>query len=154
MQRFGKLISLLLLPLIAMIVYSSLMSYFFKAPPSWTFEMSLFFFGSFFMLGAAYCHSEKKHVAVDVLGRYLPPKWQRGLGIFIELIVLLVAIVFVYVSVPNAWQSTMMGERSVHQTPFNPPVWWFRWMIPIASTLIALQAFRDMLGHIFNKQEN
>ncbi len=72
MQRFGKLVSLLILPLIVGIVYSSLKSYIFNETPIWTFEVSLFLYGSFFMLGSAYCHFEKKHVAVDVLSHYLP----------------------------------------------------------------------------------
>ncbi|HOO88277.1 MAG TPA: TRAP transporter small permease subunit, partial [Synergistales bacterium] len=77
MKKFGRLISLLLLLLIAEILYSSLKSYFFKSPPIWSFEVSLFLYGSFFMLGAAYCHMEKKHVSVDVLNHYLSPKWKR-----------------------------------------------------------------------------
>jgi TRAP-type C4-dicarboxylate transport system permease small subunit len=153
MERFGKFISLLILPLIAIIVYSALRSYFFKSPPIWTFEMSMFLFGSFFMLGAAYCHQQKKHVAVDVLSHYLPPNWQKALGIFTELVVLFVAVVLIYVSVPSAWHATMIGERSVHQTPFNPAVWWFRWIIPISCALIALQAFLDILALSFNKPE-
>ncbi len=151
MRRFGGLISLLLLPLIAIIVYSTLRSYFFRDPPIWTFEMSLFLFGSFFMLGAAYCHKDKRHVAVDVINHYLPPKWRRIQGIFSEGVVLFVALVIIYISVPSAWRSTMMLERSTHQTPFNPQIWWFRWIIPISCALISWQAFRDMLALILNK---
>jgi TRAP-type C4-dicarboxylate transport system permease small subunit len=148
MKPFGRLVSLLILPLIAMIVYSALKSYFFKSPPVWTFEMSLFFFGSFFMLGSAYCHMEKKHVAVDIINHYLPPQWQRVQGVFSESVVLFVAIVLIYVSVPAAWQATLIGERSIMQTTFNPPVWWFRWIIPVSCLLIAVQACIDMIAHI------
>jgi len=151
MQRIGRLVSLLILPLIVIIVYSSLSSYLFKDPPIWSFELSLFLFGSFFMLGAAYCHLEKKHVAVDVLSHYLPPKWRRFQGIFSEGVVLFVALVLIYISVPAAWRSTMMVERSTHQTPFNPQVWWFRWIIPISCALISWQAFKDMLALILNR---
>ncbi|MEE4240716.1 MAG: TRAP transporter small permease [Desulfopila sp.] len=154
MERFGKLVSLLILPLIAIIVYSALMSYFFKSPPIWTFEMSMFLFGSFFMLGAGYCHMQKKHVAVDILGHYLPPKWQTVLGVFTELVVLFVAAVLIYVSIPSAWHATMIGERSVHQTPFNPAVWWFRWIIPISCALIALQASLDIFALLTKKPES
>lgn len=154
MERFGKLVSLLILPLIAIIVYSSLKSYFFKSPPIWTFEMSMFVFGSFFMLGAAYCHLEKKHVAVDILPRYLPPKWQRVVRIFSELVVLFVALVIIYVSIPSAWHATLIGERSVHQTPFNPAVWWFRWIIPISCALIAVQALFHIIGLISSNTTN
>lgn len=148
MRRFGRLVSLLILPLIAMIVYSALKSYFFKSPPIWTFEMSLFFFGCFFMLGSAYCHLEKKHVSVDIINHYLPPLWQRVQGVFSEVVVLFVAIVLIYFSVPSAWQSTLIGERSILQTPFNPTVWWFRWIIPLSCLLIAYQSLVDIVGHI------
>ncbi len=59
MQRFGKLVSLLILPLIVGIVYSSLKSYIYNETPIWTFEVSLFLYGSFFMLGSAYCHPKR-----------------------------------------------------------------------------------------------
>lgn len=154
MERFGKLVSLLILPLVAIIVYSSLKSYFLKSPPIWTFEMSMFIFGSFFMLGAAYCHQQKKHVAVDVLIHYLPPKWQKMVTVFAELVVLFVTVILLYISIPNAWHATMIGERSVHQTPFNPPVWWFRWIIPLSSALISVQAFLNIIALIRKKADN
>jgi TRAP-type C4-dicarboxylate transport system permease small subunit len=148
MRRFGRFVSLLILPLIAMIVYSALSSYFFKNPPVWTFEMSLFFFGCFFMLGSAYCHMEKKHVAVDIINHYLPPKWQRVQGVFSELVVLFVAMVLIYISVPAAWNATLIWERSILQTTFNPYVWWFRWIIPLSCLLIAIQCCIDIVSHI------
>lgn len=151
MKRFGRLVSLLLLPLIAIIVYSALKSFFFKSPPIWTFEMSIFLFGCFFMLGSAYCHMEKKHVSVDIINHYLPPKWQRVQGVFSELVVLFVAVVIIVISVPTAWNATLIGERSIMQTPFNPYVWWFRWIIPLSCALIALQNCVDIVGIIRGK---
>lgn len=148
MNRFGRLVSLLILLLIAIILYSTLKSYFWKSPPNWTFEMSIFVFGSFFMLGAAYCHMNKGHVAVDVISHYLPLKWRKVQGVFSESVILFVAFVLVYVSIPNAWRSTLMGERSILQTSFNPYVWWFRWIIPISGALIAWQAIVNIFKHI------
>jgi TRAP-type C4-dicarboxylate transport system permease small subunit len=154
MNKFGKLVSLLILPLIAIVVYSALKSYLFKAPPSWTFEISIFLFGSFFMLGAAYCHKMKGHVAVDIINNYLPEKWRRVQGIFSESVILFVAFVVIYVSIPTAWRSTLIGERSILQTPFNPYVWWFRWIIPISSVLIAYQSLKNILSLLLNKSGN
>ncbi len=148
MKYIGRAISILILPLVAIIVFSALKSYFFKSPPIWTFEMSLFLFGCFFMLGSAYCHMEKKHVAVDIINHYLPPKLQRVQGIFSELIVLFVAVVVIYASVPSAWHSTMIGERSILQTTWNPYIWWYRWIIPISCLLIAIQNCIGIVSHI------
>lgn len=154
MHRFGKLVSLLLLPLIAIVVYSVLKSYFFKAPPSWNFEMSIFLFGSFFMLGSAYCHEEKGHVTVDIIRHYLPVKWHKVQSIFSESVVLFVVFVILYVSIPSAWCSTLMGERSILQTPFNPYVWWFRWIIPISCVLISLQCLKNIYQLLFKTSED
>ncbi|MBR9980156.1 MAG: TRAP transporter small permease [Desulfatitalea sp.] len=153
MGRLGRLIALLILPLIAIIVYSALKSYFFRSPPIWTFEMSLFLFGGFFMLGSAYCHMQKKHVAVDIINHYLPARWRRVQGVFSETVVLFVAVVLICVSVPSAWHSTLIGERSILQTPFNPYIWWFRWIIPISCFLIAVQACIDIFAHIRGTSE-
>ena len=153
MKSFGRLVSLLILPLIIGIVYSSLKAFFFGKTPIWTFEISLFLFGCFFMLGAGATHLEKRHVSVDVVNHYVSPKWQRILGIFSELVVLFVALVLIYVSVPNAIRSYNMQERSTHQTPFNPEIWWYRWVIPISCALISWQAFKDMLSLIFSRPE-
>ena len=151
MKIFGKAISLLILPLIAVPIYSALMSYIFNRPPDWGFEVTMFLYGSFFMLGSAYCHLEKKHVAVDVLIHHVGPKTRRVLSILAEIVVLFVVLVMVYVSLPAAHRSFMIRERSTHQTPFNPQIWWYRWVIPISCALISWQAFKDMLGLITGK---
>lgn len=151
MEKFGKYISLLLLPLIAEIVYSSLKSFFFNTTPDWSFEVTLFLYGSFFMLGSAYCHLEKKHVAVEVLQNYVSPGKQKVLRVMAEVVVLFVALAILYVSIPSTYRSIMIQERSTHQTPFNPQVWWFRCIIPISCAMISWQAGRDMLGLITNK---
>lgn len=144
MIRFGRLISLLLIPLIVLIIYSALKSYLFRAPPSWTFEMSIFLFGSFFMLGSAYCLKLRGHVAVDIIRNYLPEKGKKVQTIFTYLVILFVSLTLLYVSVPTAIKSTQILERSVLQTTFNPHVWWFRWVIPISSALIAGQCFKEI----------
>ena len=151
-KTFGKVISLLMLPLIFQIIYGALMSYLYRAPPIWTFEVTLFLYGSMFMLGAAYCHLEKKHVAVDALLHIVGPKAVRRLNIFSELVVLAVVLVMFYISIPVAYRSFIRRERSTFQTPFNPQVWWFRWVIPISCALISWQAFINMLKLITGQE--
>jgi len=151
LDKFGKLVSLLILPLIAQIIYGALMSYFYRAPPDWGPEVTLFLYGCFFMLGAAYCYMHKKHVAVDTLVQYVGPKKARVLSIFQEIVVLFVVIVMIYFSFWAAYRSTLIGERSLRQTPWNPQTWWFRWIIPISCALISWQAFKNLLRLIMGK---
>jgi len=129
------------------------MSYFYKAPPIWGFETTLFLYGCFFMLGAGYCHVQKKHVAVDVLIHHVGPKTARALSIFSELVVLFVVLVMIYVSIPTVQRSFLIRERSLHQTPFNPEIWWFRAIIPISCALISWQALKNILALVIGKSE-
>jgi TRAP-type C4-dicarboxylate transport system permease small subunit len=151
MKTFGRLISLLILPLIAEIIYSTSKSYFFRDTPIWSFETTLFLYGSFFMLGGAYCLMEKKHVAVEVLAHHLSARQQRILSVFSSAVVLLVSFVIIWCGTPSAWKSTLMGERSTHQTPFNPQIWWYKWIIPISGALLMWQAARDAYGLLTGK---
>jgi TRAP-type mannitol/chloroaromatic compound transport system permease small subunit len=152
MEKFGKLVSLLILPLVGEIIYSTLKSYFLNDTPIWSFEVTLFLYGSLFMLGGAYCHKKKKHVAVEIFSQHATQKQQKFLGVFSEAVVLFVALVIVWVSVPYAWRSTLMGERSTHQTPFNPQIWWFKWIIPISNILISWQAMENIYDLVYRKQ--
>ncbi|MDR1578914.1 MAG: TRAP transporter small permease [Synergistaceae bacterium] len=147
-KKFGRIVSLLILPLIAVILYSTLKAFFLNQTPSWSFEVTIFLYGAFFMLGAAYCHREKKHVAVDVLIYHVSPRSQRILKIIGECVVLFVALVMLWISAPSAYRSMIMGERSTHQTPFNPYVWWYRMVIPISCALLSWQSFWDLFGLI------
>lgn len=154
MKKFGRIVSLLMLPLIAEILYSSLKSYFLNRPPEWSFEVTIFLYGVFFMLGAAYCHMENKHVAVEVLIYHVSPKSQRRLKIFSECVVLFVVLTILWISIPVAYRSMLLKERSTHQTPFDPYVWWYRWIIPISCALLSWQSFKNLLGLITGKNTN
>jgi TRAP-type C4-dicarboxylate transport system permease small subunit len=86
----------------------------------------------------------KGHIAVDTLPRRLPVRAQKYIQIFSFIIVIIVCLVAVWMGSIWAWKSTMIWERSIHQTVFNPPVWWFKWVIPISAALIVIQALADM----------
>lgn len=72
----GKFISILIFPLIIVVVYTVIMRYVFHMPPNWGFEVSLFLYGIFIMMGDSYCLKLKAHVTVDVVPKMLKPKEQ------------------------------------------------------------------------------
>jgi len=136
----GKVLSYLILPLIGVITYAVFMRYVIKKPPEWSFEMSLFIFGSYMLLGGAYCLLEDAHVNVDVLPKRLPLMGQNLIKLLSNAVIIFVTLIFVRLGTTSAIRSTQILERSIHQTNFNPPIWWFRWIIPISAFLILLQA--------------
>lgn len=149
----GKVAAVMIFPMMLVIVYVSIMRYFFKNTPLWGFEMSLFPFGILIILGGAYTLKEKAHVSVDILPRYLTIKGQKILEIFSMIIILAVCIIIFWLGIKHSWQSIRIGERSIHQTAFNPPIWWFKCFIPISAGLVSLQTITNLLRKITKKGE-
>lgn len=147
----GRALSFLILPMILVIVYLVVMRYVFHRPPVWGFEVSVFIYGIHVILPGSFCLLQKSHVTVDILPAHSPPGVQRILSIFSSLVILFVSIVITYVSTKWAWQSTLILEHSIHQTAFNPPIWWFKWVVPFSSILMGLQAFGDLLMDLSGK---
>jgi TRAP-type C4-dicarboxylate transport system permease small subunit len=144
-EKIGNALSFLILPLMAIVVYSVIMRYVFKNALTWSFEVSLFLFGMYGMLGGGYCVLTKTHVNVDILPRKLPETGQLILNIVSSLIILVVVIVMLIFGIQVAYQSTLILERSVHQTAFNPQIWWFRWTIPLAALLVMIKTVSDLI---------
>jgi TRAP-type C4-dicarboxylate transport system permease small subunit len=119
--------------------------YFFNSIVHWSFEMTIFMFGIMVMLGGAYTLREKAHVRVDVLSGYLGHRGKCVLDILSFLMVLGVCCIITWLGTRSAWMSTLRLEHSSLQTPFNPQIWWFRWVIPVSAVLIGLQALAEIL---------
>jgi TRAP-type mannitol/chloroaromatic compound transport system permease small subunit len=149
----GKVAALMIVPMILVIVYTAFMRYVLNDTPNWGFEISIFVYGIHFILGGAYTLKEKSHVSVDILPHYLTIKWRRILEIFAMIITFAVCIIIFWLGVKYSWQSTKIWEHSMHQTAFNPPIWWFKWFIPISAGLVALQAIASLLREIIKKGE-
>lgn len=149
----GKVAAWMIVPMILVIVYTAFMRYVLNDTPNWGFEISIFAYGIHFILGGAYTLKEKSHVSVDILPHYLTIKWRRILEIFGMIITFAVCIIIFWLGVKYSWQSIKIWEHSMHQTAFNPPIWWFKCFIPISAGLVALQAIASLLREIIKKGE-
>ena len=144
-DRLGKALAWLLVPMVAIVLYTAVMRYFFQVAVPWGFEMALFAFGIHGIGGGAYCLRHGGHVNVDVIVSQLPRRWSIALNMFGSLVVLLVAAALVYLGSRWAWKSTLILERSIHGTEFNPQIWWFKWIVPLSGGLVFLQALAQLL---------
>jgi len=147
-QRSGEIISYLILPLIGVVVYTAFMRYILHQAPDWGFEISLFIYGIYFMLAGAYCLLTKSHVAIDILSRHIPIRGQKILEIINNLVIFFVCTYMFLDGSKWAWRSTKIFEHSIHQTVFNPPIWWYKWLLPISAMFIAFQAFSYLFSAI------
>ena len=141
----GKFAYYLIIPLILTVVYSVIVRYFFNDIVDWAFEVSLFLHGIMVMVGGGYALKYKAHVRVDIISSSIGPKWGRYLDLLSLAIVILVCIVIAYLGTKAAWSSTLRLERSSLQTPFDPPIWWYRWIIPFSAAIVGFQAVAEVM---------
>ena len=144
-EHTGRFAYYLVIPLILTVVYSVIVRYFFNDIVDWAFEVSLFLHGIMVMVGGGYALKYKAHVRVDIIASYIGPRWGRYLDLLSFAIIILVCAVIVYLGTKAAWSSTLRLERSSLQTPFDPPIWWYRWIIPFSATIVGLQAVAEAM---------
>ncbi len=95
-------------------------------------------------LGAVAASREGKHIHVDAIARWLPPRIKAGVAAFTDLFTLAVCLVL-------AWQSLRYIEsaRATGEIAFGVlPVWVAGSILPLAFTLIALRYALRLQHHV------
>lgn len=145
-KSLGYFSALLILPLVFLIIYATCKRYFWGNMPSWGYEIPIFLYGIFFLIGGILCQINDKHVNVDILPKYVSVKTHNKLMIFSNLVIVASCLMVAYHASSWAYESTLLNERSVHQTDFNPSIWWFKWFVPISFFGVAVQATVNTLS--------
>ena len=133
----GKLVSFLLLPLIAFIVYDVLMRYVFNRPTDWAHELSYLMFGTIWIMGGAYALVKGSHVKMEVIYNRLPLR-RRAI---IDLITAPLFFVFIGILLWKGWDLAWSSVlRLEHSNSFwSPPIYPVKMMIPLGAFLLLLQ---------------
>ena len=126
-DRFSKLIGNIVcwitIPLILGMVYEVFARKLFLAPTIWAYDMSRFFYGALFMLGAGYALSKGVHIRADFLYRNFKTKNQGKIDFWLYLIFYFPGlIVFLYMTTGFLQESIMRGEKGM-DTAWMPYMW-------------------------------
>ena len=132
-DRFSKLIGnivcWLTIPLILGMVYEVFARKLFLSPTIWAYDMSRFFYGALFMLGAGYALSKGVHIRADFLYRNFKVKTQGKVDFWLYLLFYFPGLlVFLYMTIGFVQESIMRGEKGMDTT-------WMPYMWPIKSCL-------------------
>ena len=144
----GKILALLIIPMILVVLYAAIMRYAFNAAVNWGFEIALFAFGIHCILGGGYTMLHNGHVNVDILTARLPYKWGLVISLLGKLTAVFVVAIILYLGIGWAYKSTLILEHSIHGTEFNPPIWWYKWTVPLSAFLILLQCIAQIIRDI------
>ena len=144
----GKWIALLILPLIFVVVYEVVMRRLFESPTTWAFEMTVYFYGAHFMLGAAYTHLHDRHVRIDIIAQQFPTK----VRLIVNLITFwLIFVPFVgclsYAAVMYAAHSWSVWEHS--WSAWKPPLYPYKTVMPVAMIMLLIQGFANFIRDVY-----
>src|SRR5687767_8728145 len=100
---------------------------------NYSYDMSYYLYGIFFMLGGAYALSRGQHVRGDVFYRLWPVRVQASIDLVLYLLAFFPGILAL-ISVGWQWgfESMRIGERSF-TTAVAPIIWPLKMVIPLAG---------------------
>ena len=145
-EFIGRAAALLIFVLFAVLLLGVFYRYMLNAPTVWTTELTQFVFGMYGLLSGGYVLAHRGHVNVDLLYSALPLRARAGLDIFTSILFFLFTGALVYFGGQIAWESIQNMETSY--SSWNPPVYPFKAMIPIAAVLLLLQGLAKLAEDI------
>jgi TRAP-type mannitol/chloroaromatic compound transport system permease small subunit len=141
----GKAVAWLIIVLMAVVCVEVVKRYILNAPTAWIFDAENMIYGTLFMLAGAYTLSRNAHVRGDFLYRAWSARTQAKWDLALYILFFFPGMLaFVYAGYGYAKLSWMMNEHS-SASPFGPPVYHFKMLIPIVGVLMVSQGVVEVI---------
>jgi TRAP-type mannitol/chloroaromatic compound transport system permease small subunit len=141
----GKAAAWLIIALMAVVCLEVFKRYLLNAPTAWIFDLNNMLYGSLFMLCGAYALAQNAHVRGDFLYGSMQPRTQASLDLFLYLLFFIPGIAaLIYAGYYFALASWAINEHS-SVTADGPPLYHFKFVIPIAGALVLLQGLAEIV---------
>ena len=119
----GNVVCWITMPLMLAMTYEVLARKLFLAPTMWAYDMSRFFYGALFMLGAGYALSKGVHIRADFLYRNFKVKTQGLIDFWLYLLFYFPGLIaFFYMTTIFVVESIQRGEKGM-DTAWMPYMW-------------------------------
>ena len=144
--KFAWIVAFLMVPMLCVMIWEIMMRYLFNSPSHWAYEISLFLFGSFIVLGGAYTFLTGGHVNVDIVWGRLSPKGRAILDIVTSAFTFLFLGVLFWTSLQITINSWQIGETTMsHWKPIYYPL---RTTVPVGCFLLLMQVVAKLIRDI------
>jgi TRAP-type mannitol/chloroaromatic compound transport system permease small subunit len=142
-EKAGKLISFLILILVAVVFYEICARYVFNRPTIWAQEISQMIYGAYVILLGGYVLQRGGHVNVEILYGKFRPRTRAIIDLFTWLLFFFFCGLILVKGWEMAWDSFIV--RETEPTSFAPPVYPIKMTIPLGALLILLQGLARFL---------
>lgn len=145
----GRLVCLLLIPMLVSMVYEIIARKFFIAPTLWAYDISRMTMGAMFMLGAAYALMKGVHIRADFLYRIMSERNQGRVDLALYLIFYFPSLaLFFWITGEYALDAVRTGETSM-DTAWMPILWPARMAMPVGAAFLLIQGVSELLKCVY-----
>ena len=146
-ERIGKLVAWLGLAAVVVCTANAIARYVFNVASNAWLELQWYFNAAVFLLIAAYALKRNEHVRIDVVNGRLSPRAQAWIDILGGLFMLLPTVAII------AWYSwpSLVNSYDIQEYSSDPGGlirWPVRLLIPVAFTLLGLQAISEIIKRV------
>lgn len=141
----GRIVCLLVVPIILAMVYEVVMRKLFIAPTLWAYDISRMFYGISFMLGAGYALMRGLHIRADFLYRGLSEKTQGRIDLMLYILLFMPGMIFLFwAAYEFGMKSFLQGERAGDST-WAPQVWPVKIALCLGVLFLVIQGVSEIL---------
>ena len=140
----GNIVCWITIPLIFSMTYEVFARKLFIAPTMWAYDMSRFFYGALFMLGAGYALSKGVYIRADFLYRNFKVKNQGLVDFWLYILFYFPGLlVFLYMTIGFVQESIMRGEKGM-DTAWMPYLWPIKSCLLIGIIFLLIQGISEL----------
>ena len=132
----GRVVSYFVPIMMLILLYEVVLRYVFNNPTNFAHELTLYMFGSYFMLLGGYALYSRAHIAMDLLYGRWSPRTKAIVDLFTYLLFFFFLGTLFWVAGEWALKSAM--RLDISRTAWHPPIWPFKMMLPVGVFLILL----------------
>jgi TRAP-type mannitol/chloroaromatic compound transport system permease small subunit len=141
----GKLFSWFIVVFMAVVCIEVFKRYILNAPTAYIFDVENMIYGTLFMMCGAYTLAQNAHVRGDFLYSSMRPRTQAWLDLLLYIVFFIPGIAaLIYSGWVFAVESWTINEHS-NITADGPPIWQFKFMIPLAGVTVMIQGFAEIV---------
>ncbi len=146
-ESVARVVSWILVLIVAATFYEVVMRYIFNAPTDWVFEFNYLVHGPYFLLLGAYTFARNAHVNVDVIYNRFSARQRAVIDLFtMPFFFFFVIVMLIY---GGKFALNSLAFRETLSSAWAPPIYPVKLVIPVAAFLLLLQGIARYICSIF-----
>jgi TRAP-type transport system small permease protein len=138
-QYFEEIVAGIFMVLMSLTTFGNVVArYVFNSPIQWAEEFSRYAFIWLVFMGAVICTKVKRHIIIDTLIVFMPPRVKAALQLVVDVLVIGLMLIMVY----YGW--ILIGSATQPTSTLKVPQYVVYLCVPLSALLILVRSFEDI----------